>query len=404
MSQFNILDVAELLNLEMLQKEKKGTEFSIVCPYCGDKRGKMSLCISKNNKEKNTYHCYHCNSAGNMLGLYADLKGISGGNRFKEAYQTIGELIDANPERNKKQVKIKTDEAKFLADEAICDRTLRALFEMLPLKEKHKQNLLDRGMTEEEISMYMLKSVPTESAEKKAICRRLLSSGYKLYGVPPFFQDKNGDWTMKTYPRMAGIICPVIQCGYVVGFQIRLDKVLSGRKYIWASSKGEKSGISSGSPATLLGDKYDTNVVITEGILKAMVYHCFTGNTVIGTPGIANINSVFSCIKRMPNVKTVTEAYDMDKYMPVDCRRDCGEKCKDCDGGMGSNCAKKVKKRNTILQEKDKLLDRCKTYGLKATDMKWDYDVNTGCWMEQFKGIDDYYQHLRERKLGENDE
>lgn len=393
MAEFDISDVSDLLGLERIAGKNKKTEFSIICPYCGDKRGKMNLCMSKSGKEKNTFHCYACSTAGNMLGLYADMKGITGQDRFKEAYQKILESLNINPERRRTNI-IETDDAQYAADEAICDRTLRALFKMLPLKEKHKKHLMDRGLTQEQISMYMLKSVPTDTAEKKALCRRLLKSGHKLYGVPPFYQDENGEWTMKTYPRIAGITCPVIMNGHVLAFQIRLDKDFDGRKYIWASSRGEKNGVSSGSPAILLGSRYDTKVVITEGILKAIIYHCFTGNTVIGTPGISNIDAVFRCIRLMPNIQTAKEAYDMDKYMPVDCRHDCGEKCSECSSISGEECIHKVRKRKQIEQEKNKLLDRCRKYGLSVTDETWDYDESTGLWKENWKGIDDYHKHL----------
>lgn len=85
---FTIAEVADLLSIRRLSDSYQD-EFPVECPFCGDLRGKCSFCIRKNGELKNVYHCYHCGAAGNMLTLYAELSGIYGRNRYKEAYREI---------------------------------------------------------------------------------------------------------------------------------------------------------------------------------------------------------------------------------------------------------------------------------------------------------------------------
>ena len=49
---FNISEVADDLGIEKLQ-DTGGDSIPICCPYCGDRRGKNTICIRKDGKEKN---------------------------------------------------------------------------------------------------------------------------------------------------------------------------------------------------------------------------------------------------------------------------------------------------------------------------------------------------------------
>lgn len=60
-----------------------------VCPFCGDRRGKCNFVVYKDGELANVYHYFHCDAAGNMLMLYAELTGLSGSERYKEVYREI---------------------------------------------------------------------------------------------------------------------------------------------------------------------------------------------------------------------------------------------------------------------------------------------------------------------------
>ena len=58
---FDIGDVSDLLGIRRVGNGR-GSSFGVECPFCGDKRGKMNFCISRDGEVKNTYHCYNCGS------------------------------------------------------------------------------------------------------------------------------------------------------------------------------------------------------------------------------------------------------------------------------------------------------------------------------------------------------
>ena len=74
---FTIGDVSDLLSIERLRNGSvSDCDFPVVCPFCGDRRGKMNFCICKDGEIKNTYRCFYCGAQGNMLQLYCELQGL----------------------------------------------------------------------------------------------------------------------------------------------------------------------------------------------------------------------------------------------------------------------------------------------------------------------------------------
>lgn len=90
---FNISEVADYLGIEKLQ-DTGGDSIPICCPYCGDRRGKNTICIRKDGKEKNVFQCFSCGRHGNMLDLYLDQKaGYVGVDRYKRAYADLRDAL-----------------------------------------------------------------------------------------------------------------------------------------------------------------------------------------------------------------------------------------------------------------------------------------------------------------------
>ena len=88
MTPFTITDVGTILGIERLPGGDEAS-YNVVCPFCGDRRGKCNFVVYKEGEMANIYHCFHCDAAGNMLTLYADLTGLYGTERYKEAYHEI---------------------------------------------------------------------------------------------------------------------------------------------------------------------------------------------------------------------------------------------------------------------------------------------------------------------------
>ena len=138
---FNISDVADLLGI---QKLSDGNSFGVVCPFCGDTQGKMNFRIMKDNEPSNTYHGYCCGQQGNMLTLYADLKGIYGQNRYKIAYREILEAVNRGEgEKNQQgysgKINGKEEEPVSLRQR---DSVYRRLLELLALSDLHRKKLM----------------------------------------------------------------------------------------------------------------------------------------------------------------------------------------------------------------------------------------------------------------------
>lgn len=71
----------------------------------------------------------------------------------------------------------------------------------------------------------------------RKLTERLLESGCTVEGVPGFYQEKDGGWSVHFYPKSSGFMVPVRNLeGLIVGIQIRQDHPRDGRKYMWLSS------------------------------------------------------------------------------------------------------------------------------------------------------------------------
>lgn len=394
---FTITDVGVLLGIQRLPGGDADS-YHVVCPFCGDERGKCKFHVIKDGEIVNVYHCFHCGAGGNMLTLYADLNGIYGENRYQRAYWKIQEELPLGYQESKMRQK-KTIERKKRSKE-LCtepadyerrDVAYRKLAQLLKLSDAHKKDLKRRGLTEDEISrMEKIGYRSTCPQGSVAIARKLMKAGCKLEGVPGFFVNRSGDWEIAFYKKNSGYLCPVWSVdGRLTAFQIRLDIPYEKRKYVWLSSAKLKKGCSPGSPVSISGDDI-RRVYVTEGILKAEVTHQRTGQTYIGNPGVMNYKELERVLLQLKKqgLREVVEANDMDKFMRIDCHEDYGNVCRNCtcDGG---ECPKKREKREHIRGGCLKLYEICKKLSLSCNRAVWDID-SKGMWMENYKGIDDW--------------
>ena len=170
-----------------------------------------------------------------------------------------------------------------------------------------------------------MKGEITHERESRTYAERLRRQGCTLQGVPGFYQDDAGRWTINFGSRTAGILLPAVGMdGLICGMQIRLDTPLhrrddppgkSGAKYIWLSSVGKPHGVTSGSPLHFVGEPFAKTVYVTEGLLKADIAHCLTGRSFVAVAGVNSLNGLESALRCMAQngTKLVVEAYDMDK-------------------------------------------------------------------------------------------
>lgn len=383
---FGIMDVVELLHLKVRRRQVNSAY--VDCPFCSDYRGKMNV-----NYAKDTWRCNYCGESGGMLSLYARMNNITTSDAFREicdALQTgntfwgAGGSASAETVRTggseksprsagiqpggKNEIEIVPQSEQASAQE--IHQTLSLLFGMLSLRSEHKAHLMSRkrGLTEAQIRQYGFKSTPPYFI-CRSLTQRLIEKGCTVQGVPGFYRDKNGNWTVNFNSFTSGILIPAIGIdGLIHGAQILLDKPMKnendppdkqGAKYIWFSSSNKPMGTGSGSPLLFLGDFSANTVYITEGLLKAYISFGLMNRTIAATAG-ANNTAAFDELFRLlaqNGTKLIVEAQDMDKY-------------------ANDNIAKGTSKIYVLARK----------YGMQCRRLTWN---------PNYKGLDDWQLALR---------
>jgi len=324
---FSILDVASVLNLPVRRQMADCVYVDCPLPGCNPKKkGKMKLSAAYDS-----YHCYYCGESGGMLELYSK---VCGDISYKDAYREIREALNTGQCRTvsrsaeDRRLEAPPVPQSALADIPVVHATFSALFDLLTLSAPHRQNLRDRGLTNEQIDRLGYKSTP-KAWQCQELTARLIQQGCTVQGVPGFYLADNGKWTVKFSGWTAGILIPARGIdGLIRGAQIRLDKPIrekdadpddKGTKYFWLSSCGKRMGVTSGTPVHFVGDPFAKTVYVTEGALKADIAHCLMNRTFAATAGgnnVGGLDPLFALLAQN-GTKLIVEAEDMDKYRNI---------------------------------------------------------------------------------------
>lgn len=367
---YKIEDVAAMLGIH----RRNG-----MCPICG---GRTSFGISV---EKQTCHCMKCNFSGNATSLYATVNGISTKDAYKELVNALASGY-VKPEV-KKNTWEQIESNSNLASLDIRDKTYGEMFRLLPLSDDHKAVLLKRGFDEETANRYRTLSLK-EAVNRSSLARKL-SATCTLAGVPGFYKDKTGEWTL-VYTK-TGILVPYLSFDRKIqGIQIRKDNALlrtfedgkKENKYTWLSSNLiPKDAIAgSGTKATTFvhyacdfekgfNGTYrpvfiNHTAFLTEGGMKADLAHLLTGQGYLAVPGVSALTQLHEELKKIKElgVTRVINAYDMD-YL------------------TNENVFQAVQKTEEMIRE----------MGFSYNRLMWDTkekELGTA-----LKGIDDYYAY-----------
>lgn len=371
---FGILDVVELLRLKI--RRRQANSIYVDCPICGDKRGKMNV-----NYVKNVWRCNYCDEGGGMLALYAKVYGIN----TSEAYREICEALQTGSLAPAYEVK-KPAPAEEMQEVSQSERagiqeihqTLSLLFGMLSLSETHREHLrVERGLTDSQIDELGYKSTPPP-----CLCRsyteRLLAQGCTVQGVPGFYLNDDGKWTVKFYKRTAGIIIPAHGIdGLIRGAQIRLDVPIrdkddppdkEGTKYLWLSSSNKNMGVTSGSPVHFVGNPFSRVVYVTEGCLKADVSHYLMNRSFAATAGANNVGQLgpLFALLAQNGTEMIVEAEDMDKF-----------------------------RNDKVTRGASKVYLMARQYGMECRPLTWN---------PNYKGVDDWQLALHRKNLSKKED
>lgn len=193
------------------------------------------------------------------------------------------------------------------------NRVYKDFLSLLSLNQRHRDDLLRRGLSERDIKKNGYKSIP--EGKPWNICGKLLVSGHDLSGIPGFYKASGPHggsyWTFDWQP---GYFIPVLDGkGRIQALQRRMDDPSRGGKYKLFSGHKHKGGCSCGTPAHVArpDNLKDRRVWITEGPLKADIASKYLGAIVIGALSATTWKPVLELAVEM-DVREVVIAYDMD--------------------------------------------------------------------------------------------
>ncbi len=301
-----IVDAARRCGLAIDSRTLGREEVEATCPFCGDNgAGKYHLSL---NTEKDVYRCNLCAAHGNSVTLYAKLRGVTNGEAYKDL--TGG----SNVYQLRPQPEPQKDTQREPAPLAERHAAYTEMLSFLTLSDAHRQNLRERGLSDERIEQNGYKSMPS-TPESRRLLAKLVGANFNLQGIPGFY-TRYGDWTLA---GPDGFIIPVRNKeGLIQGVKIRLDSEAEpNRKYRWLSSRSKKlpNGSRSYSWIHVTGDTTRKRAFLTEGPLKGDVASFLANDALfICTGGVNAIHGLRETIIDL-GVTEVVEAMDMDQMV-----------------------------------------------------------------------------------------
>lgn len=300
-----IVEAARRCGLVLDSRTLRREEVEASCPFCRDHGpGKHHLSL---NTVTDQYRCNLCGASGNSVSLYARLHGISN----KEAYLELTRDSKVYPMPSPPVPQTQEREPRALAER---HAVYHEMLSFLTLSEKHRENLLERGLSDERIRQNGYRSMP-ETPEQRRLLAKLVGSTYDLLGIPGFY-TRYDQWTLAG-PN--GFLIPVRdRNGLIQGLKIRLDDASApNRKYRWLSSRGRtmRNGTRSYSWIHVAGDRTRKRAFLTEGPLKGDVASFLANDALfICTGGVNATKGLTETILAL-GVREIVEAMDMDQMV-----------------------------------------------------------------------------------------
>ena len=354
----NIEDVINLVGIKVVRNT--GTQLHCRCPFCDDKKAHLNVKISKN-----VFRCNRCGRGGGILHLYSMMQDVSLNAAYDELCRIFkyGEQSHQAPRPRPESVIVKPELPLASCD--VRDNTYSNLLSLLSLGTAHRESLLARGLSSEDINRLGYRTTPAVRAPK--IVTQLLERGCELQGVPGFYCDEdNGRWKLDI--RGSGIMLPDRNSqGQIEAIQIRLDKVHKS-KFNNLTSVDRYYGTSATCCPHFVGFSDDTDVVfLTEGVMKSDIAHYLSRElgcprAFVGLTGVGNINQFLRALQELQElgIWKIKVAFDMDAISNENVRA----------------------ARNRVLET------GCDA-GFEMTPMSWD---------PRYKGIDDLLLSVKQNR------
>lgn len=338
-----IVDAARRCGIAIDSRTLRRREVEASCPFCHDHGpGKYHLSL---NTATDQYRCNLCGAHGNSVTLYARLNNVTNG----EAYRALVQEGKVYPMPRQETSPADAERRPMALEQRHAAYT--AMLEHLALLPQHRDNLLERGLSEERIARNQYRSMPETDAGRRLLAALLRACGHELLGLPGF-RTYYGDWTLSG-PK--GFLIPVRnKDGLIQGMKIRLDDAdQPNRKYRWLSSRDLPNGTRSYSYIHVTGDTTKKRAFLTEGPLKGDVASYLAHDALfVCVGGVNAIHGLKDTLVEL-GVSQVVEAMDMDQMTNPNVR----------------NAVQAMRREVQAIK------------GLKYTKYTWD---------PAYKGVDDY--------------
>ena len=201
------------------------------------------------------------------------------------------------------------------ADDATLNGVYKCLLSHLQLSPEHRENLLERGLSANEIQKRQYRSLPDRNRWKIAKQIAAHFSDDQLRTIPGFFVKEGPYSTYWTIAGSSGLLIPVRDLQQrIIALKVRVNNDDGYGKYRYLSSS-HHGGASSGSHIhiPLFDQTIGNEIRITEGELKADITTVLTGLLTISVPGVSNWRMVLDTLKAMKIIK-VKVAFDRDAF------------------------------------------------------------------------------------------
>ena len=322
--------IRDLCKAELKRDVPTGAgELSFRCPVRGDKF------VDINVANGGIWHCFRncancpAESGGGILDFYRLFYDV------KDRGQALAEIMKSlettdNKARSEKRKKEAVEPRKMeeTASPEQRDAAYRTFLKALTLSAAHRQDLLNRGMSEEDIENMGFRSLPQSGFPK--IIAYIRSKGVDLKGVPGFYLEKD-KYKINLYG--SGYFIPYRdRNGYIVALQIRKDVVISNemteeqireakqRRYRWFTSSDKDGGASASNVPFygLPGKPRQKVAYATEGGLKAATAQSITGDQnswFVAIPGVSCFGAWIELLTFLKEngITTLVDAFDADR-------------------------------------------------------------------------------------------
>lgn len=353
---------AEVLGLLGYSTGNKNSVY-IKCPFCRSKNKPLNI-----NLENGVYRCNkNPEHHGNILTFYRDLMGMADN---KTAYADICEKLKITG-RKPITSSDKTNQTLYKdhsLDIKKTDMVYRRLLQKSYLSAKNKQNLLERGFTEEDLLKLQYKTLPKRNGKEIYEFVKSLSIS-DLSDVPGFFLSAHNAWML--FHGKPGSMVPYHSFNNKIhGMSIRKDDDereidedgILENKFYYLSSRHFKCGTKANQCFHYAGEFIKDNngneklnvpngiLVFTEGGMKADLFYCLTKQPAMASPGV---NCLKILEKELPLLKengihTILMGYDMDRVLNIN-----------------------------VLEALENVIKLIRSYGITCRNLQWETEYLT---------------------------